>query len=133
LLTSIRVAPFVAPTDEPAVAVHLSPALRSLLPTQPANQAADRPRTSTTAEGFPGVHAVAPTARSRSTGPGAVATEVGASHPVLGGALFGGRGATAGPAHLAAARDPVPSQVRGAAAHRRERGLPRGSVRRGVG
>jgi len=38
--------------------------------------------------------------------------EVGAPHPVLGGALPGGHSVTVGSAHLAAARDPVPRQVR---------------------
>jgi hypothetical protein len=42
---------------------------------------------------------------------GPVAVEVGASHPVLGGALLGGHLVTVGSAHLAA-RDPVPRQVR---------------------
>ncbi|MFD9741819.1 4-hydroxybenzoate polyprenyltransferase, partial [Umezawaea sp. NPDC059074] len=43
---------------------------------------------------------------------GLVAMKVGASHPVLGGALLGGYSVTVGSAHLAAARDPVPRQVR---------------------
>jgi len=43
---------------------------------------------------------------------GLVAMKVGASHPVLGGALLGGCSVTVGSAHLAAARDPVPRQVR---------------------
>ncbi|PRY37440.1 hypothetical protein CLV43_110252 [Umezawaea tangerina] len=42
----------------------------------------------------------------------AVAVEAGAPSPVLGGAPHGGRRTTAGPAHLVAARDPVPRQVR---------------------
>lgn len=43
---------------------------------------------------------------------GLVAMKIGASHPVLGGVLLGGYSVTVGSAHLAAARDPVPRQVR---------------------
>lgn len=42
----------------------------------------------------------------------AVAVEIGVPRPVLGGAPLGGHAVAVGPAHLAAARDPVPRQVR---------------------
>jgi len=51
---------------------------------------------------------------ARSAVSGAVdpaATRLGASSPVLGDASPGGRPATAGSAHLVAARDPAPRQV----------------------
>jgi hypothetical protein len=57
-------------------------------------------------------HPETPAARAVPGVVGPVATRFGASSPVLGDASPGGRTATAGSTHLAAARDPVPRQVR---------------------